>query len=260
MIHLGNLTGWGPLIPESALMALDAPRLPRFESPAGKKALSAFGHHLSLLEPAVATIQARAAKGKLDPTISEFLERWLHPVVDLDFSAPLSIGLAQTAGRFQIQSLSQGTISLSTWALLRLPSLTRLWAISLRRAHLRHLMAMSPSVWVVDGTPVPPGAVIADLELASWQELTALWGQGRTFELKGPSGTRLLDDQLSPQEWSGAMGEAVSAGDHCLVEHHAADAVWLADYEVSESEIRLSGARAASVGDDGEWEASQLEP
>jgi hypothetical protein len=66
-------------------------------------------------------------------------------------------------------------------ALLRLRQLRDFWEPELRRSGLDHFLALLPDAWLLDPTPLPPGAVIPRLEIASWDELETLASVGRKF-------------------------------------------------------------------------------
>ena len=253
---------FGQAMPQSALEALSEEEAgPTVEDKVARKALSALGHHVSLLEGAAQSLQTRVQKNKLSPIGSAFLKRWLPPVGNSDLSTPFVVGLSQTGRRFRIHGMSQPELPLQLWALLRLPSLRRLWESSLRRAYLQHLIALSPDIWVVDATPLPPGAVIAGLDLTSWKNLVTLRDVGRRFEIVGSSTNVILDESIDVENWGATITEAIQAGDQCLVEHHTANAYWLAEYATVDGEICLTEARSAfSPQDtDGAWTVTRLD-
>ena len=253
---------FGQAMPQSALEALSEEEAgPAVEDKVARKALSALGHHLSLLEGAAQSLQTRVQKNKLSSIESAFLKRWLPRVGNSDLSTPFVVGLSQTGRRFRIHGMSQPELPLQLWALLRLPSLRRLWESSLRRAHLQHLIALGPDIWVVDTTPLPPGAVIAGLNLTSWKNLVTLRDVGRRFEIVGSSKNVILDESIDVKNWGATITEAIQAGDQCLVEHHTANAYWLAEYATVDGEICLTEARSAFSPQDtgGAWTVTRLD-
>lgn len=251
---------FGKAMPPAALVALEEPSVPAVEDVVARKTLSALGHHLSLLEGAAKSLRGRVTKKRLEPTVSAFLERWLPPVTVSESGAPLVVGLSQAGGRFRIEGLARPAVSSQVWALLRLPSLRRLWGSYLRRAHFQHLVSLSPDIWVMDATPIPPGGVIAGLNLTSWQDLDTLRGAGRRFEIIGASSSQILDEDVGPEEWRAVIAEAIQAGDRCLIEHHDSDAYWLAEFSEAAGEIRLIEARTAfTSGVNGARTASRLQ-
>ena len=56
-------------------------------------------------------------------------------------------------------------------ALLRLRPLHGFWERALRRSRMSRLLLLLPDAWLLDPTPLPPGAVIPRLEIAAWSEL-----------------------------------------------------------------------------------------
>lgn len=56
-------------------------------------------------------------------------------------------------------------------ALLRLRPLREFWERELRRSAVESLLEVLAKAWLLDPAPLPPGAVIPGLELASWSDL-----------------------------------------------------------------------------------------
>jgi hypothetical protein len=109
-------------------------------------------------------------------------------------------------------------------ALLRLRPLRELWERELRRATLEGLLNVLPDAWVLDPTPLPPGAVIPRLELAAWRDLAGLQSSGRRFAI-APSGEHdgvvTLDASLPRDGWASAIAaalEAFATGARVLIE------------------------------------------
>lgn len=64
-------------------------------------------------------------------------------------------------------------------ALLRLPALNEFWRQHLRGNVLETLLKVLPQAWLMEKEPLPPGAVIAGLEISDWGQLEKVEG---TFE------------------------------------------------------------------------------
>lgn len=58
-------------------------------------------------------------------------------------------------------------------ALLHLRPLHSFWEQQLRHSHVETLLDRVPHAWMLDPTPLPPGAVIPHLEIPSWHHFTA---------------------------------------------------------------------------------------
>lgn len=94
-------------------------------------------------------------------------------------------------------------------ALLHLRPLRQGWERYLRRQHLIRLRGLLPRAWLLDPTPVPPGAVIPGLEVADWAEfirnapeedpsysLTSAWGEGSWQPASGTSLSTRVEEAL----------------------------------------------------------------
>ena len=134
-------------------------------------------------------------------------------------------------------------------ALFRLPALRSKWERSLRRSHYARLAQLLPWAWIVDPVPVPPGAVIRDLDLVRWEDLP-LWRGRRDFLLLADGFARdglRLDAALHPEAWREAIEMATSTSPRAILVElaKAGDPVIDATYEEREGKIVLR-----TLGDD----------
>lgn len=134
--------------------------------------LASAGYQLVRWQNAREVLAARVAKRRLPEALQLFLERWLSAETvrhfpELTPEAPLTVTLMETAHAWQILSGGLAEVPLER-ALLHLPALRAFWSQELRREHFVALQALVPSVWMMDAAVVPPGAVIAGLNVTRW--------------------------------------------------------------------------------------------
>ncbi|TMP97163.1 MAG: hypothetical protein E6L09_13745 [Verrucomicrobia bacterium] len=104
------------------------------------------------------------------------------------------------------------------FALLWNRNLREFWRRELGEGFLKRLLKLVPYTWVVDPTPLPPQAVIPELNLTDWQQLKALSQKERELIVKisGFSehawGARsvYLGSDLSHADWSAAIDAALA--------------------------------------------------
>ena len=91
------------------------------------------------------------------------------------------------------------------------------WRQELGESFLARLKKLVPCTWIVDPTPLPPQAVIPELNLTDWQQLKALSQKERELILKvsgfsehawGARGVFLGSD-LSHEDWARAVDDAI---------------------------------------------------
>jgi hypothetical protein len=154
-------------------------------------------------------------------------------------------------------------------ALLRLRPLRELWERELRRATLESLLDLLPDAWMLDPTPLPPGAVIPRLELASWQDLARLRSSGRRFVIASAKSIHdrvVLDEAISANAWSAAIQKSLDAFDResgVLVElaSDTESAAWvIAFYEKRAGRVDGIGAMALTIEADGNFVPAMLPP
>ena len=103
------------------------------------------------------------------------------------------------------------------FALFWLGPLRDFWRRELGERHWLKLQKVIPRTWIMDPTPLPHHAVIADLEINDWHELGSFSQRQRELILKisgysevawGSRGVDLAQD-LPHQEWQRAIGRAL---------------------------------------------------
>lgn len=94
-------------------------------------------------------------------------------------------------------------------ALLHLQPFQTDWEQPLRRNHVHVLEDLLPGSWVMDPTPLPPGAVIPVLEIAAWEELSLLNASGRSFLISDAWGNEVVPLPAGA-DWSSSIAEAVA--------------------------------------------------
>ncbi len=134
--------------------------------------LASAGYQLVRWQNAREVLAARVAKRRLPEALQLFLERWLSAETKCHFpeltpEAPLTVTLTEAVHGWQILSGGLAEVPLER-ALLHLPALRAFWSQELRREHFVALRALVPAVWMMDAAVVPPGAVIAGLNVTNW--------------------------------------------------------------------------------------------
>ena len=109
-----------------------------------------------------------------------------------------------------------------SFALLHHPALTKLWQAEMGKDAYGRLSQLFPKTWVIDPRPLPPQAVIHDLQAAGapvsdWMQLAELGKSERDFVVKpsgfselawGSKGVRVAND-LTKDEWIATLQEAI---------------------------------------------------
>jgi hypothetical protein len=116
------------------------------------------------------------------------------------------------------------------FALLWNRNLREFWRRELGEAFYRRLLELVPYTWVVDPTPLPPQAVIPELNLTDWQQLKTLSQKERELILKTSGfsehawGARsvYLGSDLAHAEWANAVNAALTAFEHspCVLQRY----------------------------------------
>jgi hypothetical protein len=107
-------------------------------------------------------------------------------------------------------------------ALLWNRNLREFWRRELGQAFFQRLLRHVPYTWILDPAPLPPQGAIPELNLTDWQQLKELSQRERHLVLKisgfsekawGARGVFLGSD-LSRQDWSAAVDQAIAAFGH----------------------------------------------
>ena len=108
------------------------------------------------------------------------------------------------------------------FALLWNRNLRGFWRQHLGEAFFERLLKCVPYTWLVDPTPLPPHAVIPELNITDWSQLKAFSQKERELILKisgfsdkawGSRGVYLGSD-LSHEEWGAAIDRAMASFEH----------------------------------------------
>ncbi len=186
------------------------------EPPAAlQRRLRTLGHGLYRLSEAWRLLHRRLDKGLLDEPTTAWIRRWCGEDLARPLPLPVDAGLRavlEWSGKtWQVTGMAEkageGPIITAPWAaalvLLRLPALKAFWIKALRFQRFRWLTQVLPHVWVLDDQPLRPGAVIAGVCIASWNELPRLLANGRAFELLPPGGE--APQPVAATTWSGTL-------------------------------------------------------
>jgi len=98
-------------------------------------------------------------------------------------------------------------------ALLRMKPLQSFWELEMRTNHFQTMKDVLPDAWVLDPTPIPPGAVIPRLEISDWGDIETIRYSGRDYKLseawqKEESKTSLTSKVLL-EDWRVALNKAL---------------------------------------------------
>lgn len=215
-----------------------------------RKTLRPLGYQVSRWLKAMAALQARVHKQRLPEPLLTFLDPWLpreQPTADSP-SGRFHLALSRCNGSIRMQAGPVAAIANPRWwALLRLPALRDFWIAELRASHHAHLLHIVPQAWLLDPAPLPPGAVIAGLELADWRHLPHRRSPGDDFQLQRPGfETVHLSAEVAPPAWLAHLETALTARDAVLVRDETAEAWLIARYQLTDGEITLADAFGAN--------------
>ncbi len=176
-------------------------------------------------------LRHRVEKERFPETLNAFLQQWLPADSRENIEAePFVLRLTGPEPALQIHSGTHPWVSdARSWALLHLPALRHFWIGELRQSHFEQLQRLVPYAWCVDPTPVPAGAVIADLNLPDWQSVAK---SGRKFTVVTADGNQ--------QPWSGV--EYASPVSVVLTEAQESAVTITARYGLQEGKIVLLDA------------------
>ncbi|MFM7605530.1 MAG: hypothetical protein ACKO8Z_10070 [Prosthecobacter sp.] len=134
---------------------------------AAKDALASLGYRLARWQAAREVLAHRLAKKRLPDTLQCFLERWIPSL-----ETPVENLEACLEGDKNDFWLVEGGLAsfAAERALLHLPALRMFWRQELRQAHWDALRKTVPQAWFADEQIIPPGAVIAGLDVRSWDQ------------------------------------------------------------------------------------------
>jgi hypothetical protein len=107
-------------------------------------------------------------------------------------------------------------------AFLRLRPLRDFWESELRRNGWEQLVELLPDGWLLDRTPLPPGAVIPRLEITDWSELPQRISPDRNFKIQAADGTKVAMDDKSTMAKLGSRDVLVELSPKSCVQKLAA--------------------------------------
>jgi len=160
------------------------------------------------------------------------------------------------------------------FALLCNRNLREFWRRELGEGFLNRLLKLVPYTWVVDPTPLPPQAVIPELNLTDWQQLKTLSQKERELIVKASGfserawGARsvYLGSDLSHADWSAAVDAALAGFERtpCVLQrYHKPRVVESSYYDfLSQQLVPMSGRVRLCpyyfVGGEGDGARAQL--
>jgi hypothetical protein len=141
------------------------------------------------------------------------------------------------------------------FALLWNRHLQSFWRQELGEGFFDRLKKLVPYTWIVDPAPLPPQAVIPELNLTDWQQLKTLSQRERELILKvsgfsehawGARGVFLGSD-LSHEKWAGAVDDALrhfNQSPHVLQRYHKPALVEAGWFDFAKNEVVPMKGRA----------------
>lgn len=180
--------------------------------------------------------------------VSQVLTAWHRVQLDIPKTLPNSLEIPAIANA-------------SLWpALLHLRPLHNFWEQELRRSHVETLLDRVPHAWMLDPAPLPPGAVIPKLELASWQQLMPQ----DTFTIQSivpDHDSAVLDSSFPADERQNRIEQALQSFNtnpqvllESLTNH---EAIFLGIYQRQNQRIDLIGGIALHHDTSSAWQLSR---
>jgi hypothetical protein len=161
-----------------------------------RRDLASLGYEVARWLEAMTLLQTRWRKQAFAAPLQAYLEHWLPR--ESAGSLPESFELSLRGGwltRVPLPALSD-----PRWqALLHLPALRGFWIANLRASHAHHLQQRVSPAWCLDSAPLPPGSVIAGLNIGSWDELPALRARDQGLAEVAVGHARVLRREPSPE-------------------------------------------------------------
>lgn len=206
------------------------------------KHLRPLGHELTLWQAAAQRWRTRLEKARFEPSLLSFLQHW-QPKFTPDQVTPDVFNVilrGSDESGWKVIASSLKWVNDPAWsALLNLPALSHYWITDIRGSHLDHLRQIISRAWFMDPSPLPPGSVIAGLDIPAWPNLQRYHGQGRAWSLHGTE--TVLNDSISEATWKTAVEQALQSGSTLLVEQTQGASTLLARYNKGEDGIQLDG-------------------
>jgi hypothetical protein len=150
-------------------------------------------------------------------------------------------------------------------ALLRLRPLRSVWESVLRRDHFETLLQVFPDAWLLDPSPLPPGAVIPRLELSRWGEFPARQNGNERYVIAASrtvDGAQELNGSMPASQWAEAVEAALASSatePRILVDLPSTPDSWLfAFYEKRGSRVDAKGFLSLAKTGEGSWQAAKV--
>ena len=97
-------------------------------------------------------------------------------------------------------------------ALLRMKPLQSFWELEMRTNHHQTMKEVLPDAWVLDPTPIPPGAVIPRLGISDWGDIETIRYSGRDYTLPAAwqkEVSKVLSSEVLLEEWRDSLNNAL---------------------------------------------------
>lgn len=210
------------------------------------KILRPLGYELRLFHTAAEALRQRVAKARLTPELNIFLPPWLPESTQPWPEGRFRLLLGESGTGCQLLGASTPDLIAPHWAaLLHLPALRGHWQSHLRAAHGEHLRERWPQAWLLDPTPLPPGAVIAGLGITGWDQLRET-GADYAIHVAAGKVTPLAAGEPA-SAWQEKLVHAQQRPGAVLSRIQAPEAWFLAEYAMQENQILLQQAWKADA-------------
>lgn len=144
------------------------------------------------------------------------------------------------------------------FALLRLRPLRSVWEAMLRRDHFETLLAVLPDAWLLDPSPLPPGAVIPRLELAGWEGLPHLQREGRVFAITSPDTWDDAQEPATSSDLQSALADSAARPRTLVALPPSPDAWLMAVYEKKGNRVDAREFMHLSKSSGNTWLAAKV--
>jgi hypothetical protein len=184
--------------------------------PTLQRRIRTLGHGLYRFAEAWKLLATRLDRGLLSETTTAWVKHWcgedLSKPLPLPVDSALVTEIVWVGKNWQVAGVAAGKEAggmADPWAaallLLHLPVLRGFWMRALRVQRFRWLSQALPRVWALDMQELRPGAVIAGVGAASWQDLPRVMATGRKFEMLPEGGGEA--QPVETAAWPGVLAE-----------------------------------------------------
>ncbi len=190
-----------------------------------RRRVRTLGHAFHRFQEGLTLLRQRLDRSSIAAVEPRWLQAWMQGLdtLPLPVGSPWGTSLVWQDHAWQVLapladpagSQALPVAWLQALLLLHLPALKTFWQRALRKQRFELLQRALPRVWPLDTTPLPPGASLSGLGLASWQELPRLLAQGRRFEVRSLDVNAGEAMEVTSESWPQVLAQA--AGQRLVV-------------------------------------------